>query len=137
MCWASDEHPISRMADKDITCYKVFNKEDVIWSKIKSLDMTFKNDKILKIYSLFQRSIYIPYNTNITVNLICNFSFKHNFWFIVSGYHSYATLDKAKLHTDPIRCIIECLIPEGAEYYINKYQEIVSSDIIITDKVIN
>lgn len=137
MCWASDEHPISCMADKDITCYKVFNKEDVIWSKIKSLDMTFKNDKILKIYSLFQRSIYIPYNTNITVNLICNFSFKHNFWFIVSGYHSYSTLDKAKLHTDPIRCIIECLIPEGAEYYINKYQEIVSSDIIITDKVIN
>ena len=137
MCWASDEHPISCMADKDITCYKVFNKEDVIWSKIKSLDMTFKNDKILKIYSLFQRSIYIPYNTNITVDLICNFSFKHNFWFIGSGYHSYATLDKAKLHTDPIRCIIECLIPEGAEYYINKYQEIVSSDIIITDKVIN
>lgn len=137
MCWASDEHPISCIADKDITCYKVFNKKDVIWSKIKSLDMTFKNDKILKIYSLFQRSIYIPYNTNITVDLICNFSFKHNFWFIVSGYHSYATLDKAKLHTDPIRCIIECLIPEGAEYYINKYQEIVSSDIIITDKVIN
>lgn len=32
--------------------------------------------------------------------------------------------------------IVECIIPKDTEYYINSEQEIVSSTIIVTDKIV-
>ena len=37
----------------------------------------------------------------------------------------------------PKIAIIECIIPKGSVYYLNENNEIVSSNIIVTDKIIN
>ena len=53
------------------------------------------------------------------------------------GYHSYSTIEKAKediLFGNEI--VIKCIIPKGAEYYINDNNEIVSSTIIVTDQIV-
>ena len=141
MCWVSEKFPTRNIADNVITCYKVFNKEDIIWSKIKSPNMTLKNDKILKMSSLLRKHTYIPWELNNVVNLYCECSNSYRYddptvWIIHKGYHSYATLDKAKIHTDPLRCIIKCLIPKDSEYYINEFNEVVSSNIIVTNQII-
>lgn len=138
MCWASDEHPISCMADKDITCYKVFHKRDIIWGVEKTLDLTFEA-KIKELKSLYRQYKYIPYNIN--PKIIINFKKFHtspSFWSITEGYHSYNTLFKATLERIGISYLmVKCIIPIGSTYYLNNEDEIVSSDIIITDEIIN
>ena len=54
------------------------------------------------------------------------------------GYHSYGTLERAKIKIyDLDYKIIKCIIPKDSEYYVNSRQEIISSSIIITDKILN
>ena len=57
---------------------------------------------------------------------------------IEEGYHSYATLATAKFNktSSPSSIIVECIIPKDAIYYLNEDDEIVSSNIIVTDKII-
>ena len=35
MCWTSEEFPIMNIATEDIICYKVFNKNNIIWKRRK------------------------------------------------------------------------------------------------------
>ena len=58
-------------------------------------------------------------------------------WYINEGYHSYKTLNKTKTSSENHYYIVKCIIPKNSVYYLNNKNEIVSSDIIITDKVIN
>ena len=133
MCWTSYSLPIKHLAQEDIKCYKVFDKLSIVWDDSK---------KIREVTSLYKRYLYIPYGVNPKINIVHPSwlvdlldDYKYS-WRIDEGYHSYATLNAAMSDFNKLSRIIECIIPEGSEYYINDDNEIVSSNIIITDKIV-
>ena len=140
--WTSDKIPVKNIATNNIICYKVFFKKDIIRKKRKFLGITYGKEIVKKIISLYENYIYFPYNTNSEVNLIYFHSSIFNWdgtrlWAINKGYHSYETLNVSQRYVHGLSCIVECIIPKDAEYYINNNGHIVSSNIIITDKIIN
>ena len=138
MCWTSDTNPISKTADKDIICYKVFSIEDIKYKVKKFLGIPFRKVGIEELYSLYKQYKYIPYATNPKVTIYYRkYNDIYSWWAIDKGYHSYSTLSKAEF----VRCkifelIVECTIPKGSVYYLNENNEIVSSNIIVTDKIV-
>lgn len=139
MCWTSDKNPVKKIASGNITCYKVFYNRDIIWTQhpIKFLGIIVWNKYIIKkLCSLHRNYIYIPYKNNPEINMLIAKSKYSYRWYIDKGYHSYNTLDKAKEEKNLNEVIVKCIIPKGSEYYINEYEEIVSSNIIVTDKII-
>lgn len=132
MCWTSSKKPVKHIATDNITCYKIFSKLDIKWRIEKTSDSLEKKMKEVK--SLYKDYIYIPYETNPKVNIICRFDNDLTCdWFINEGYHSYK-------YINPINkryfCVLECIIPKDSIYYINSDNCIVSSDIIVTDKIV-
>ena len=126
MCWVSKTIPIKNIAEKDIICYKVFHIQNIIFDKWK----------IQKLYSEYMNFLYIPYKKQEHINLkIENYIYDKRITF---GYHSYSTLERALygIHNSNYT-IVECIIPKDSEYYVNSRQEIVSSNIIVTDKILN
>lgn len=126
MCWVSKTIPIKNIAEKDIICYKVFHIQNIIFDK----------SKIQKLYSEYMNFLYIPYKKQEHINLkIENDIIRY---IIEEGYHSYSTFERAqyRLRYSDLK-IIECIIPKDSEYYVNSRQEIVSSNIIVTDKILN
>lgn len=138
MCWTSDTNPIPKTADKDIICYKVFYIKDIKYKIRKFLWIPLWKEGIEKLYSMYEEYEYVPYATNPKVNIRCK---KRNGiysrWAIDKGYHSYSTLSRAAFVRCKIsRLIVECTIPKGSVYYLNGNNEIVSSNIIVTDKIV-
>ena len=130
MCWVSRTKPIKNIAEKDIICYKVFHIQNIIFEQ-------FDKSKIQKLYSEYMNFLYIPYKKQEHINLkIENDIIRY---IIDEGYHSYSTFERAqyRLHYNSNLKIIECIIPKDSEYYVNSRQEIVSSNIIVTDKILN
>lgn len=139
MSWISYNIPIKKIATEDITCYKLFRRDSIIWKKTNSQKIIEKLISICTVYT------YIPYKENPKVNLTY---LKTSVWFwddfynyrINEGYHSYETLDRVKKDTTfcdkDRRFIVKCIIPKGSEYYVNGDHEIVSSSIIVTDKIV-
>ena len=128
MCWVSKSKtmPIKNIAEKDIICYKIFHIQNIIFDKWK----------IQKLYSEYMNFLYIPYKKQEHINLkIENYIYDKRITF---GYHSYSTLERALygIHNSNYT-IVECIIPKDSEYYVNSRQEIVSSNIIVTDKILN
>ena len=139
MCWKSCIPPIKQIATKDITCYKIFCTSDVVWNRnpIKFLGIIVWNKYTIKeLCSLYRDYTYIPYESNPEVNIFIAKSEYYYRWYIDKGYHSYKTLDRAKAERNLYEIIVKCIIPKGSTYYINNFNEIVSSNIIITDKII-
>ena len=131
MCWVSRTKPIKNIAEKDIICYKVFHFYDIFFDE--QLDRT----KIQKIYSECMNFLYIPYKKQEYINLkIENDIIRY---IIEEGYHSYSTFERAqyRLRYNSNLKIIECIIPKDSEYYVNSNQEVISSNIIVTDKILN
>ena len=131
MCWVSKSKtmPIKNIAEKDIICYKVFHIQNIIFEQ-------FDKSKIQKLYSEYMNFLYIPYKKQEHINLkIENYIYDKRITF---GYHSYSTLERALygIHNSNYT-IVECIIPKDSEYYVNSRQEIVSSDIIVTDKILH
>ena len=129
MCWISKTIPIKNIAEKDIICYKVFHIQNIIFEQ-------FDKSKIQKLYSEYMNFLYIPYKKQEHINLkIENYIYDKRITF---GYHSYSTLERALygIHNSNYT-IVECIIPKNSEYYVNSRQEIVSSNIIVTDKILN
>ena len=129
MCWVSRTIPIKNIAEKDIICYKVFHIQNIIFEQ-------FDKSKIQKLYSEYMNFLYIPYKKQEHINLkIENYIYDKRITF---GYHSYSTLERALygIHNSNYT-IVECIIPKDSEYYVNSRQEIVSSNIIVTDKILN
>ena len=131
MCWVSKSKtiPIKNIAEKDIICYKVFHIQNIIFEQ-------FDKSKIQKLYSEYMNFLYIPYKKQEHINLkIENYIYDKRITF---GYHSYSTLERALygIHNSNYT-IVECIIPKDSEYYVNSRQEIVSSNIIVTDKILN
>ena len=132
MCWTSSKKPIKCIATDNITCYKVFSKLDIKWRIEKTSDSLEKKMKEVK--SLYKNYVYIPYETNPKVNIICRFDNDLTCdWFINEGYHSYKYINSINKR---YFCVLECIIPKGSIYYINSDNCIVSSDIIVTDKIV-
>ena len=139
MCWKSYIPPIKQIATKDITCYKIFCSSDVIWNRnpIKFLGITVWNKYTIKeLCSLYRDYTYIPYESNPEVNIFIEKSGYYYRWYIDKGYHSYRTLNKAKEERNVNEVIVKCIIPIGSTYYLNENDEIVSSNIIVTDKTV-
>lgn len=131
MCWISKSKtmPIKNIAEKDIICYKIFHIQNIIFEQ-------FDKSKIQKLYSEYMNFLYIPYKKQEHINLkIENYIYDKRITF---GYHSYSTLERALygIHNSNYT-IVECIIPKDSEYYVNSRQEIVSSNIIVTDKILN
>lgn len=136
MCWKSYKIPVRHIAKEDTKCYKVFDKAYIVWGPSKTY---FK--KIKEVKSLYMKYLYIPYNINPKINIIypkCTIGDLdlEGAFRIKEGYHSFETLKIARLYTKEYCHIIECIIPKGSEYYINESRCIVSSNIIITDKIV-
>ena len=132
MCWTSSKKPIKRIATDNITCYKVFSKLDIKWRIEKTSDSLEKKMKEVK--SLYKNYVYIPYETNPKVNIICRLDYDLSCdWFINEGYHSYKYINSINKR---YFCVLECIIPKGSIYYINSDNCIVSSNIIVTDKIV-
>ena len=120
MCWTSYTTPVKQIADDDIVCYKIFNKENIKWYK----------NKIKELISLWANYLYTPYSLNSKINIDYTWSDTRYSWCINEGYHSYTTLCIIKKHTESHYYAVKCIIPKGSEYYIhNDY--IVSSNIIV------
>ena len=148
MCWTSDKIPTRNIATEDIVCFKVFDKQDVVFKTRKFLGIPF-GKKIKYLISLWRKYTYIPYKANPKINLICvenniifgyaalkiNEGFNPITWCINAGYHSYKTLRITKKHNESYHYVVKCIIPKGSIYYIND-DYIVSSDIIVTDKIV-
>ena len=146
MCWTSRNELIKLIADKDIECYKNFKFDDIIFKQKSIFKFKFGKKKITQLISLFKEYKYIPYKKQKTINLkpIEVFYSLHNWkcyrglsYRIDIGYHSYDAIERAKrsiFFGDEV--VIKCIIPKGAEYYINDNNEIVSSTIIVTDQIV-
>lgn len=137
MCWVSKTIPIKNIAEKDIICYKLFHFENIFFDE--QLDRTkiqLDRAKIQKLYSEYMHFLYIPYKKQEHINLkIENDIIRY---IIEEGYHSYSTFERAqyRLGYSDLK-IIECIIPKDSEYYVNSRDEVVSSNIIVTDKILN
>lgn len=138
MCWYSNEIPIRHIAEEDIICYKIFLNKDIFFTRSSFLGFKCGERKIKKLSSLFRDFKYIPYQKPEDINIYIGYDEYTLCYRIYKGYHSFATLDRAKYEWEDIQdtSIIECIIPKGAEYFINKYNLIVSSTIIVTDKIV-
>lgn len=132
MCWTSSKKPIKHIVADNITCYKIFSKLDIKWRIEKTSDSLERKMKEVK--SLYKNYVYIPYETNPKVNIICRLDNDLTCdWFINEGYHSYKYINSINKR---YFCVLECIIPKGSIYYINSDNCIVSSDIIVTDKIV-
>lgn len=147
MCWITERNINEKIASKDIVCFKLFREQDIIYRTKHFLGFKLGKPKIIKLNSIIQHFEYIPYKKQKSINLHIE-SWKPIIDFIhykikkcvkiEEGYHSYATLATAKFNktSSPLTIIVRCIIPKGAVYYLNEDDEIVSSTIIITDKII-
>ena len=136
MCWINKTIPIKNIAETDIICYKVFHIQNIIFEQFDRTKIQIDKNKIQKLYSEYMNFLYIPYKKQEHINLkIENDIIRY---IIEEGYHSYSTLERALygIHNSNYT-IVECIIPKDSEYYVNSRQEIVSSDILVTDKILN
>lgn len=148
MCWFTEKKINELIASEDIICYKVFRKKDIVYETNPYLVFGIGKPKIIQLKSFVQNFKYIPYVRQKSIDLYtepCIYPILGSTYCSVkegvkieAGYHSYATVARAipeKMFLPKI-AIIECIIPKGAIYYLNESNEIVSSTIIITDKIV-
>lgn len=143
MCWANYKKFIFyKIAKEDITCYKIFKPSKIHYKKTYFF---FGKKKIDSLYSLIRNFKYVPYQKQYHVDLhvdkrlmLWSPTYK-TYYAIEEGYHSYATLHRANYKKEMLTpsVIVKCIIPKDAEYYINNNGHILSSNIIVTDKIIN
>lgn len=132
MCWFSEnsEKPKQLIADKNITVYKVILSG--LYSQIKKFK--YERNKLYRQAELLR----------------LEYSEFYSKYFIMEGYHSYSSFNKAcvncystdilSLSSDIIKqfhrmFIYDCIIPKGSVYYHNlENHEIVSNQIIIKEK---
>ena len=132
MCWVSKTIPIKNIAETDIICYKVVHMQNIIFEQFDRTKIQIDKNKIQKLYSEYMNFLYIPYKEQEYINLKSD-------KIITFGYHSYSTIERAidEIYNSKYYTIVECIIPKDSEYYVNSRQEIVSSDILVTDKILN
>lgn len=110
--------------------------------------------KVYKVLTKDRISPFLDYKYDTSINEevmlyadIVQVFEKDSFYNIGRGYHSYSDINVAKKMCEEFNdeeeadnnyrpyCIYECEIPEGVKYYENRNSEIVSSNIIIKEKL--
>ena len=146
MCWINRNELTKLVACKDIECYKNFELKDITFKQESIFKFKFGKKKIIQLISLFEKYSYIPYKKQqfidlkpieVSYNPYGIEDYEDIGYRIDAGYHSYDTIESAKekrFFMDEV--VVKCVIPKGAEYYINNDNEIVSSTIIVTDQIV-
>lgn len=136
MCWRSNDTVIKKVAERDFYVYKIGK---IVWNNIFISDI--------------RGHYYAPIRPNKIVPLIA-YSPCIGVYRIDRGYHSYKWIAledtypnerclclgnynsalKENISLYKGCCIATFIVPEGAEYFENKYGHIVSSEIIYTGK---
>lgn len=140
MCWISNNKPERLIAKECITVYKVVQ--------------IYPDGKILSYFNDFPYKLGGIYNTVITVKHLKDGY--NDFYFVEEGFHSYNY--HLKIGLDPFLNMpiaydesnaryygvgiygMLCIIPKGAEYYVNEYGDIVSTSIkpiVLSTKELN
>lgn len=142
MCWIDYKlFVFHEVAKEDITCYKIFKPQKIHYRKKY---LFFGKRKISSLYSLIENFRYVPYQKQDHIDLhvvkrsmLWSPTFE-SYYAIEEGYHSYATLHRANYKKEMLTpsVIVKCIIPKDTEYYINGDDEIVSTTIIVTDKLL-
>lgn len=122
MCWISANKPEFKVAEEDITSYKIV---------YKGVNNKFR--------SLYFNKIYTPGKLeSLKKDLAVE---PYTFFHIYEGFHSYEAkaegVRKEPFHLSQSNVtFVRCTIPKGATYCVNEDGEIVSNKIIIdTDNV--
>lgn len=122
MCWVNRKLEILT-AETDLVVYKYLHKVPKKW-------YNFWKSSVFK--SPFTGFEYKPYKKNEEIKLV---AYEHSLSFeIDEGYHSYANdfYDNYFLKNKGY-IKYKCIIPKGSKYAINDLDEVVSSNIIITN----
>jgi hypothetical protein len=124
MCLTLEPGAVRKRASIDIPCWKVFE--------------VFYDDKDQILYSPYQGFDYIEgqhYVGDLSTNILG--------YEIHKGFHSYSKLSRAMELEYLLNChmgdlkdryyvVIECIIPKGSDYYLNKWRfQLASKEIII------
>lgn len=144
MCWTGDDTAVRKIAERDFYVYKIGK---IIWNNI------FISDIRGHYYAPMRPNKIVPLIANKIVPLIA-YSPCISVYRIDRGYHSYKWIAledtypnerclclgnynsalKENISLYKGCCIATFIVPEGAEYFENKYGHIVSSEIIYTGK---
>lgn len=121
-----------KIAEDNIICYKVVipiqdKKKDVEFERVKSNVIGYEYK-----VGVLNETIDICVDNQVYTDVD-----KTRFLIVKYGYHSYAHMaDIAAVSSD--QQIRECIIPKGSRYFVDVYEkQIASSNIIITEKIIN
>jgi len=144
MCFIVQKtRPNAKIATRDIVCYKVVMEDGgrltpyYYWFTLPSdqyslRTITYKMNKNNKSIKLTLKKPTFVFNTSLET--------PKDSKIIYEGYHSYATLFKAKefcktaIYSNSI--VVRSIIPEGTEYYYNSdREEYVSENIILKEKL--
>ena len=140
MCWKSKHTPIKKVAEKDITVYKIFGKYGgkihsccyygFLWGigEVKTLDKPLQVEE--------RKTAHPPFNDITNYNYVINEGY-HSF--AIKPYCNYVGWMNPKsvqfiFHWSSDDMLCECIIPEGSIYYENEYGEIVSDKLMITNE---
>ena len=146
MCWINRNELTKLVASEDRECYKNFKLTDITFKQKSIFKFKFGKKKIIQLISLFEKYLYIPYKKQQCIDLkpiVVSYNpygvegFEDIGYKIDAAYHSYDTIERALksiFFADEV--VVKCIIPKGAEYYINDDNEIVSSTIIVTDQIV-
>jgi hypothetical protein len=140
MCWISNNKPERLIAKECITVYKVVQ--------------IYPDGKILSYFNDFPYKLGEIYKTVITVKHLKDGY--NDFYFVEEGFHSYnyqleigldpflqtpIAYDKSSARYYGVGIYgMLCVIPKGAEYYVNEYGDIVSASIkpiVLSTKELN
>lgn len=144
MCWISKEKPITKIAESDITVYKLAIIRD---NKICSMMYRF-NYELNQIYNLESQLTIREDDPDLYLD-------NKPRYIIDEGYHSWSKTPTVIQTTAPdsditiikIKCtagiyycddrhvVLICTIPQGSTYYVNDFGEYVSDAIKINEAV--
>ena len=109
-----------KVAKKDIVCYKIVNYDGPLSVRSNVADFKY----------IFGKRYYL--NKKLKIN---------TYNIIEEGYHSYRKKSTALRYMKAIlnlssHYIVECVIPEGSTYYINRYSGVNVSDSLIVKEIV-
>lgn len=130
MCWTSRKEPVKQIATENITVYK--------YTRLKTRRRfpQFWKKKLVAAISDIYNYRYLPYISNKVLSLIPRLHPARTCWIIEEGYHSVLRPDQTTNKLLERYPNIKFIIPKGATYYVNEFNEVVSSEIIMTDELI-
>ena len=132
MCWSSKHRPKLEIAEEDIPVQKVLNvKGDKLWSplypfewKLNSEYATWSPTPIFDDELKCWQS-HIGFHSCSSIHMV-----DYNFARQCKNKFEVAVLAISNFHSDNWK-VFDCVIPKGAKYYKNEYEDYISDGLII------